>query len=71
MASASETLYARGFAADAETERALRAGLAGHEVRVQRGRLAAALRALASGPPSKLCSSTLTESPSPKPRPGR
>ena len=54
MASPSENLYARGFAADAETERALRAGLAGHEARIQRGRLAVALRTLASEPSSKL-----------------
>lgn len=54
MASPSENLYARGFAADAETERALRAGLAGHEVRIQRAGLAAAIRTLASAPSSKL-----------------
>ena len=54
MASPSENLYARGFAADAATERALRAGLAGHEARIQRGRLAVALRTLASEPSSKL-----------------
>ena len=54
MASPSEGLYARGFAADAETERALRAGLAGREAKVQRGRLHAAIRTLASEPSSKL-----------------
>ena len=54
MASPSESLYARGFAADAETERALRAGLAGREARVQRGRLDAAIRTLAGEPSSKL-----------------
>ena len=54
MASPSENVYARGFAADAETERALRAGLAGHEARIQRARLAAAIRTLASVPSSKL-----------------
>ena len=54
MASPSENPYARGFAADAQTERALRAGLAGHEARIQRPRLAVALRTLASEPSSKL-----------------
>ena len=54
MASPSERLYARGFAADAETERALRAGLAGREARVQRGRLDAAIRILAGEPSSRL-----------------
>lgn len=54
MASPSEKLYARGFAADAETERALRVGLAGHEVRIQRGRLADALRTLAGESSAKV-----------------
>ena len=54
MASPSENLYARGFAADAETERALRAGLAGREVRIQRARLDVALRTLAGEPSTKL-----------------
>lgn len=54
MASPSENLYAQGFAADADTERALRAGLAGREARIQRGRLAVALRTLASEPSAKL-----------------
>lgn len=43
-----DSLYARGFAADAETERALRAGLAGREVRIQRGRFETALQRLAA-----------------------
>ena len=54
MASSSERLYARGFAADAGTERALRAGLSGREARIQRGRFDTALRALAAEPASKL-----------------
>ena len=54
MASPSDGLYARGFVTDAATERALRAGLAGHEARIRRGRLSAALRALASEPSSRL-----------------
>lgn len=54
MASPAKPPYARGFAADAETERALRAGLAGRDVRIQRGRLAAALRTLAAEPASRL-----------------
>ena len=54
MASPSERLYARGFAVDAKTERALRAGLSGREARVQRGRLDTALRILATEPASKL-----------------
>ncbi len=54
MASPSERLHARGFAADAETERALRAGLAGREAKVQRGRLPAAVRTLAAEPASEL-----------------
>ena len=54
MAPPSESLYARGFAADAETERALRAGLAGHEAKIQRGRLSAALQTLAAEPSAKL-----------------
>ena len=47
-------LYARGFAADAVTERSLRAGLAGHEVRIQRARFKAALQTLVSEPSPKL-----------------
>ena len=54
MAPPSDGLYARGFAVDAETERALRAGLAGREVKVQRGRLEAAIRTLAAEPAAKL-----------------
>ena len=54
MALPSDSLYARGFAADARTCRALRAGLAGRKVRIQRGRLTAALRTLASEPASKV-----------------
>ena len=50
MAQTSESLYARCFAADVQTERALRAGLAGREANVQRGRLAVALRTLAAEP---------------------
>lgn len=54
MAPPSKRLYARGFAVDAETERALRAGLSGREVKIQRGPLSTALRALATEPPSTL-----------------
>ena len=54
MAPPSGRLYARGFAADAETERALREGLAGREVDVQRGRLPVAVRTLATEPASRL-----------------
>ena len=49
-----ERLFARGFAADGETERALRAGLSDQEARVQRGRFDAALRNLAAEPSAKL-----------------
>ena len=54
MASPAKRPFARGFAADARTERALRDGLAGREVRIQRGRLPAALRNLAAEPASRL-----------------
>ena len=54
MAPPSGSPYARGFAADAETERALRAGLTGREAKVQRGRLAAALKTLVTEPSSQL-----------------
>ena len=54
MALPSDSLYARGFAADAGTLRALRAGLAGRKVKLQRGRLASALRTLANEPASRL-----------------
>ena len=50
MAIPSNRLHAWGFAADAATERALRAGLAGREVRIRRGRLNSALRTLAAEP---------------------
>ena len=50
----SDSLYARGFASDSGTWRALRAGLAGRKVKIQRGRLAVALRALASEPAAKI-----------------
>ena len=50
----SEGLVARGFAADAQTERALRAGLSRHEARIRRGRFDAALRTLAAEPSAKL-----------------
>ena len=54
MAPPPKSLHARGFAGDARTERALRAGLAGRDVKVQRGRLTDALRALASEPAARL-----------------
>ena len=54
MAVPSDSIYARGFAADAATLRALRGGLAGRKVKLQRGRLTAALRRLAAEPASKL-----------------
>ena len=66
MASPSTGPYARGFATDAETERALRAGLAGHEVRIQRGRLPVALRTLATEPSSKLVFVDLDGTPEPE-----
>ena len=50
MAAPSDKLHAWGFAADAETERALRAGLTGREARIRRGRLDSALRTLAAEP---------------------
>ena len=43
MAPPSDGLFARAFAADAQTERALRAGLSSREARIQRGRFDAAL----------------------------
>ena len=52
MASPSKRLFARGFAVDAETERALRAGLSGREVRIERRRFPAVLRTLAAEPES-------------------
>ena len=54
MAPPPDNLYARGFAADAVTERALRAGLAGREVRIQRGRYKNALQTLISEASPKL-----------------
>ena len=66
MASPSERLYARGFAADAKTERALRAGLAGREARVQRGRLDVAIRTLAGEPSSRLVFIDLDGTPEPE-----
>lgn len=55
MSPPSDNLYARGFASDAGTWRALRAGLAGrNNVKIQRGRLAVALRALASEPAARI-----------------
>ena len=54
MARPSGNLYARGFAADAESEKALKAGLAGREVKIQRGRLPVALRMLAAEPSPRL-----------------
>ena len=54
MARPSGSLYARGFAGDAESEKALKAGLAGREVKVQRGRLPVALRMLAAEPSPRL-----------------
>ena len=54
MAPPSGVPHARGFATDAATERALRAGLAGHDAKVRRGRLDAALRTLMSEASSRL-----------------
>ena len=54
MAPPSTALFAQAFAADAETERALRAGLAGREAKVQRGQLTLALRTLAAEPSAPL-----------------
>lgn len=54
MATPSKRPFARGFATDAATERALRAGLAGKDIQIKRGRLPAALRTLAAEPASSL-----------------
>lgn len=54
MALSSDSLFARGFAADTRTWRALREGLSGRTAKVQRGRLKVALKALASEPASRL-----------------
>ena len=66
MAAPSESLYARGFAADAETERALRAGLAGRETRIRRCRFDTALRTLAAEPSPKLVFVDLDGAPEPE-----
>ena len=54
MALPPDSLYARGFAADARTLRALREGLAGRKAKIQRDRLPAALRNLAVEPAARL-----------------
>ena len=54
MAPPAGNLYAHAFATDAETERAFRAGLAGREARVHRGKLKLALRTLAAEPSAPL-----------------
>ena len=54
MAARSKRPYARGFAVDAPTERALREGLPGRDARVRRGSLTTALRSLATEAPSRL-----------------
>ena len=54
MAVHSKRSFARGFAVDARTERALRAGLAGRDAKIRRGPLSTALRSLATEPPSRL-----------------
>ena len=54
MALSPDSPYARAFAADGGTLQALRAGLAGRKAKVQRGRLAAALRSLAGEPASRV-----------------
>ena len=54
MALPPDSLYARGFAADARTLRALREGLAGRKAKVQRDRLPAALKTLAVEPAARL-----------------
>ena len=66
MAPPSDGRNARGFAADAETERALRAGLAGRDAAVQRGRLDAAIRTLAAEPATKLVFFDLDGAPEPE-----
>ena len=48
------SLFAQAFATDADTERALRAGLTGREAKVQRGRLKDALRTLTAEPSAHL-----------------
>ncbi len=54
MALSPDSLYARAFASDGETLRALRTGLEGRKARIQRGRLVAALRTLANEPASRV-----------------
>ena len=66
MAPPSDGLHARAFAADAETERALRSGLAGRDVKVQRARLPAAIRILAAEPAPKLVLVDLDRVPEPE-----
>ena len=66
MAAPSGKLHAWGFAADAETERALRAGLAGREARIRRGRLDSALRTLAAEPSPPLVFVDLDGAPEPE-----
>lgn len=66
MASPSKPPYARGFAVDVRTERALRAGLAGRDAKIQRGRLDVALRTLATEPASSLVFVDLDGDPDPE-----
>ena len=54
MAPPGDAPYARGFATDANTERALRAGLTDREVKIQRGRFKAALQTLVSEPAGRI-----------------
>ena len=66
MASPSVRPYARGFAADADTEGALRAGLAGHDVDIQRADLKTALRVLAAEAAPRLVFVDLDDDPEPE-----
>ena len=66
MASPPQSLHARGFAADPETERALRAGLSDREARIQRSRFDTAIRTLAAEPSSQLVFIDLDGVPEPK-----
>ena len=66
MAAQAEPLYARGFAADAQTERALQTGLAGRKVEIRRERWANALRTLAAAPASRLVFFDLDGHPDPQ-----
>ena len=54
MASPLRSLHARGFASDPATERALRAGLADREARIERSRFDIAIRTLAAEPSAQL-----------------